>query len=428
MSSNNFYEIVRNSFADSLEDFEDNLLFLHNVQTSTLGLTPSDLQKVNETVWVRQPTRAKAYSGTNQTGNFQTTTERRVPVTVNRVHSVPITKTTYEVRDADNLRQAFKAASSELATTVNQTILETMVASATVIQTKNAEITSNADIEVLRSRLLSMGIPFDANKMNLALTPASRLGVLADLSSRETLNEMPSKAYKESYVGRVARFQTLEMQYSDIVTGSATTGVTISGANQRHIPRGSVLVGGNEIPVDNRFMNLTVSSSAGLEVGDAFTIAGVFELHIISRKPTTTLKTFRIVDKPSAGVITISPAIVDGSHIGAIDPEKQYANVSATPADGAAIALKNIATVAPSIFWHHDACVLIPSKIPVNASGLGREGSKIVATMTIKPGLAVVLSADTDINTLDVKFRFDVYYGFNVINPEMVGLYLPLQV
>lgn len=427
MSSNNFYEIVRNSFADSLADFEDNLLFLHNVKTDTLGLSPGDLQKVNDAVWVEQPTRLQAFDGINQTGNFQTTTERRVPVTVNRVHSVPITKTAFEVRNADRLREAFKAASAELATTVNQTILQALVASATIIQTKNTEITSNADIEVLRTRLVSMGLPFDSNKMNLALTPQSRSGVLVDLSSRETLNEMPSRAYKDSYVGRVAQFQTLEMQYSDIVIGSATTGVTISGANQRHVPQGSVLVGGNEIPIDNRFMNLTVSSSAALNVGDALTIAGVFEFHHISRLPTTTLKTFRIIGKPSAGVITISPAIVDGAHGGATDSEKQYANVSATPADGAAIVLSNIATVAPNVFWHRDACVLIPSKMPVNVPSLGGPGSNIVATTTIKPGLAVVLSADSDINTLNVKFRMDTYYGFNVINPEMVGLYLTMQ-
>jgi hypothetical protein len=91
---------------------------------------------------------------------------------------------------------------------------------------------------------------------------------------------------------------------------------------------------------DNRFQTVTlaVAGTTGIKAGDAFTIAGVNEVHHITKADTGSLKTFRIVSQATGtagqtGTYVITPPIISGT--GGTDPELQYKNVLTAPDNGA---------------------------------------------------------------------------------------------
>jgi hypothetical protein len=144
--------------------------------------------------------------------------------------------------------------------------------------------------------------------------------------------------------------------------------VTVNGANQRYVPAATTLDAGGLVYVnkDNRYQNLAITVTSGtVKVGDAFTIAGVNEVHHITKQDTGNLKTFRVTAIVSGaggtGTIQISPPII-AADSSPTDPELQYKNCTATPANGAAITFLN--TVAGSVnpFWQEDAFEIMPGK------------------------------------------------------------------
>src|SRR5690606_13106880 len=110
---------------------------------------------------------------------------------------------------------------------------------------------------------------------------------------------------------------------------------------------------GEKSNVDNRYQNITVSATANVKAGDSFTIAGVNSVHHITKQDTGQPKTFRVIEVVSGTVLKISPAIISAG--GGSDAEKQYKNVSATPANGAEITWLNTAAAYQNPFWQKDA-------------------------------------------------------------------------
>jgi hypothetical protein len=91
-------------------------------------------------------------------------------------------------------------------------------------------------------------------------------------------------------------------------------------------------------------------TTSTVKVGDAFTIAGVNSVHHISKQDTGQLKTFRITrivtGAGGTGTVEIEPPIISAG--GGTRAEAEYKNVSATPANGAAITFLNTVTARPT--------------------------------------------------------------------------------
>jgi hypothetical protein len=149
-------------------------------------------------------------------------------------------------------------------------------------------------------------------------------------------------------VGRqVAGFErVLKADYLARLAAAAGVTVTVNGANQYTVPKALAASpsGPLQSNVDNRIQALAITVTSGtVKVGDAFTIAGVNNVHPITKIDTGQLKTFRVVGIVSGaggtGTVQITPAIISGQ--GATDAELAYKNVTATPAAGAAITWLN---------------------------------------------------------------------------------------
>ena len=245
----------------------------------------------------------------------------------------------------------------------------------------------------------------------------------SNLAARQTLNGKPQTAYEKAYMGQNAGFETFKLDYAYRLTAKTATTVTINGANQYYTPKATSTATTGEVSnVDNRYQNLTVAVSSGtIKIGDAFTIAGVYAVHHITKQSTGQLKTFRVVDIVSgaggSGVIKISPAIISGG--GATNAEIMYQNVGSTPANGAAITFLNTADGFANPFWHKDSIELLPGSLSVpNDAGMQ------VLRATTDQGIEVVMSKQAGINGLDAKFRWDILFGVAVVNPEMAGIML----
>jgi hypothetical protein len=307
-----------------------------------------------------------------------------------------------------------------LASDINLDCSNLAALSGTVVIKRSAAASGFDDVAAIETAFNRMGVPM--NNRKLALSTSDYNSMASNLASR-TLGQSPKalNAYEEALVGKVAGFETRKLDYAYRLALAAGVTVTVNGANQYYTPKATnTAATGETSNVDNRYQNLTIAVSSGtVKVGDCFTVAGVNEVHHITKADTGSLKTFRITAIVSgaggSGVVTISPPII--SNGGSTDPESQYKNVSATPANGAAITFLNTVTASVNPFFQGDAFEIIPGRyMPKPDSGLA------VMSATTESGITVVMTRQGSINALDTKYRWDVYYGLVNLQPEMSGI------
>ncbi len=114
-------------------------------------------------------------------------------------------------------------------------------------------------------------------------------------------------------------------------------------------------------------------------------------------------------------MIQISPAII--SNQGGTIAGREYQNVTATPANGAAITWLNTATAELNPFFVKNQLLLIPGSFVVNP----QDGWMTMQARTPKFGLGITYTRQGDINTLNVKARWDIDFGTVLLNPQMAG-------
>jgi len=329
--------------------------------------------------------------------------------------------TAKELRDQLQENRLGQAAAQKLASDINVATLSVASNQGTIVAARSTAASGYSDVAEADALMNEQGVMMDGRCF--ALSSRDYNGMAGDLAARETMNNIPTEAYRRSYVGEVAGFQTFKMDYANRLTAAAGVTVTVNGDDQYYTPAATSTSGTGETSnVDNRSQSLIIGVSSGtVKVGDAFTIAGVNAVHHITKQDTGQLKTFRITAIVSgsggAGTVTISPAIVSGE--GATDAELQYQNVTATPATGAAITFLNIASAPVNCFWHKDAIELLPASLAVPTDA----GADIMRATTDQ-GVELVMQKQFDINTQKTKYRWDTLFGVVMVQPEMAGIML----
>ena len=417
--ANSFSKEERVAYENILEGFNDALVMTSIV--SKYNTNGTQMERSSDTIWRPMPYIAQSYDGSDATSNFGDSTQLAVPATIGyQKHSTALL-TAKELRDQLQENRLGSAAAQKLASDINVACLTVASNQGTIVAARSAAASGYSDVAEADALMNEQGVMMDGR--SFALSSRDYNGMASDLAARETMNNIPTEAYRRSYVGEVAGFQTFKMDYANRLTAAAGVTVTVNGANQYHTPAATSTAGTGEVSnVDNRTQSLIIGVSSGtVKVGDAFTIAGVNAVHHITKQDTGQLKTFRITAIVSgaggAGTVTISPAIVSGQ--GATDAELQYQNVTATPATGAAIAFLNIAAAPVNCFWHRDAIELLPASLAVPTDA----GADIMRATTDQ-GLELVMQKQFDINTQKTKYRWDTLFGVAMVQPEMAGIML----
>lgn len=415
---NNFSKEERVAFEQILEGFEDALVLSRNITVYRNDQTM--MERTGDVIWRPQPYILPSYDGRDQTGNFHDKTQRSVPCSIGYEKSVPWSMSATELRDALQENRLGSAARQRLASDINVAVMTVAKNEGTMVVTKSSAASGFADVAAIENAMNRVGIAGDARY--LALSTFDYNGLAADLANRQNITDMSKEAYRRAYVGMIASFETYKLDYALQLAANTTAGVTIdtrASANNFYEPKAtSSDSAGRRSNVDNRYQTITVSDNTNFAVGDCFTIAGVNEVHHITKLDTGSLKTFRVIQKLAANQVVISPPIVDPA-LGGGHAATMYQNVVVTTSATAAIVFLNSVKKAANPFWHKEAIELLPSRyeVPKNA------GVAVMRSST-EQGIEITMTKWFDGMTYETFFRLDVRFGVNMLQPEMAGIAL----
>ena len=417
--ANSFSKEERVAFEDILSGFNDALVLSSLV--TKYNTNGQQMERSSDTIWRPEPYIAQSFDGSDATSNFKDSTQLAVPATIGyQKHSTALL-TAKELRDQLQENRLGQAAAQKLASDINVAVLTVASNQGTIVSKRTTAASGFTDVAEVDALMNEQGVMM--SDRNYALSTRDYNGMAADLAARQTMIQIPTEAYRRAYIGEVAGFQTYKMDYANRLTAAAGVTVTVNGAGQYYTPKATSTAATGEVAnVDNRYQNLTIAVTSGtVKVGDAFTLANVFAVHHITKQSTGVLKTFRITAIVSgsggSGVVTISPPII--SNGGSTDAEAQYKNVTATPANGAAITFLNTVTAAVNCFWHKDAIELLPASLAIPTDA----GADIMRATTDQ-GVELVMQKQFDINTQKTKYRWDTLFGVVMLQPEMAGIQL----
>ncbi|AZC09443.1 hypothetical protein DKE47_006330 [Acinetobacter nosocomialis] len=413
--SNSFSKEERVAFEDMLEGFQDQLVLSKLVNKHRMS--DVEAERSNNTIWRPMPYIATSYDGMDQTGNFKDKTQLSVPATIGYKKSSPWILDAQELRDQLQENRLGDAAKQKLASDINLAVSKVASLQGTLVVKRTGAATGFDDVALADAIMNEQGIPM--NDRRIALATRDYNSMAGDLAKRQNVVGKVQTAYDRAYIGDVAGFDAFKLDYSERLGAATATGVTVGAANQFYVPKATSTAATGEVGnVDNRYQTITVAVTGGaLKEGDAFTITGVESVHQITKQATGQLKTFRVVKVNNPTSVVISPPIISAQ--GGSEAEKQYQNVSATPANGAVITMLNTATAYANPFWHRDAIELIPARyaVPANAGAA-------VLRATTDQGIELVFQKQYDINTMKTKYRLDTMFGVVMVNPEMAGIEL----
>jgi hypothetical protein len=327
----------------------------------------------------------------------QATTETTVPLTISQ-GGADLSFTSLErTVSVQQFEQKMQAAVAAVVNEIDRQGLD--LARRTVYNTVGTvgtlPTTQAAALQVLtqgQQKLDEMGAPRDRQR-SIVVNPAMNASIVQGLAGLFNASSSISKQYSSGiFVDGLGLNVAMDQNVSRHSNGTAVAGTnTVNGAGQT----GSTL---------------TVNALNGtLTVGTVFTIAGVNAVNPQSRQDTGSLQQFVVTAAAAAAAtsVSISPAIV---------PSGAFQNVTASPANSAAITIVGAASAAydTNIMYHKDAFTLamLPMYEPANGTG-----AKV--TQMSDDGFTVKVTQFYDgVNDNNIM-RLDVLFGWASTYPEL---------
>ena len=196
-----------------------------------------------------------------------------------------------------------------------------------------------------------------------------------------------SEQFREGLVARTAMADYYENErcFTDTY-GSDVTTVTI-----------------NDATFTSGEATTTIAGSTGHAVGNVITMAGCYAVHPETKVAYPNLQQF-VITAVSGNDITISPTPVTSG-------AKQ--NVSAMPADGAAVVFAGATSAAyvNSLMYHKQAFQFVTADLPLL-------GTAENCTRKVQDGLSMRVWFDGDIRNDELLMRIDMLYGMAALRPE----------
>lgn len=402
-------------FDTMIEGFDDALVIGKGATTFTPP-SPQDMVHFGDRFWLDTPMIGASYDGFDQSSNFDGLTELAVPVSVGFHKSAPKTLSSKNLRNARSMEQYGRAARQKLSSDINLALYTRAALEGSVFVKRTGAASGFDDIAAADAAFTEIGV---GNGDRLAfIAPRDYNNMASDLAGRSESTARSSSAFSKALINSdVAGFELYKNDQSVRLAAATGGAVKVDGANQYHEPTAtSTATTGETENVDNRYQDVLVKEGtyANIKAGDAFTIAGVYSVHMITKQSTGQLQTFRVISKPAANTIRIAPAII--SNEGATIAGKELQNVDATPADAAALTWLNTTTAAISPFFKKESLLLIPGSFAVDP-----EDGWNVMRATTDLGIGITYTRQGNINDLSVKARWDVDFGTALTNNQLAG-------
>ncbi len=401
-------EIV--AFEKILEKFDPNNITMRQVSTRNPDMVEQERGGYRE--WRPKPYISRTKSGLTLTdGDFVDMTQLSVPVDIDQIENVPFTMSSQDLNDPQQLERKTQSAAQACNAVIDRYVANLVGLQGTVVSTSTTALTGYDDLANAEAALTEIDVPLEMDR-TMILNPRDYNKVAGNLAERQTFTSKTLGAYERSYVGMNAGFDTFKASFQPRLAAAAGGAITVTGA-QSHIP---LAQDGNNKNVDNRYMTLTVSATANVKTGDAFTIAAVESVSLINKEETGQLKTFRVISVDSGTTLTISPALIPKD--GAAESQKDYANVNTEAGAGAAINWLNTQDSTVNSFWVNDS-------IEITGGKLARpQGGVDTLTMTSDTGVQFLFARQGAINDLSTKYRLTIFFGATILCEEMCGVML----
>jgi hypothetical protein len=411
-------EIV--AFDQLLEGFQDALVMSKNVAMYRTDQTM--MERTNDTIWRPQPYIAVTYSGADATSNFGDYTQLAVPASITTQRHAAWQFTAKELRDALQENRISNSAEQRLASDINQSVIDQASLLGGIFIKRSAAATGFDDVAQIEAAFNETGVQFEDRK--LVLSTRDYNGMASDLqkNTRSFGDPISNEALRRASVGMVASFDTYKADYLRRKTAAAGGGAitidTRDAAVNYLVPKATSTASTGEVSnVDNRFQTITVTATANVAPGDAFTIANINRVHLITKEDTGQPMTFRVVSVPVGGTtLVITPPIISNQVASAASAQYQNCVVT-SKASNAGITFLNTVTGYMNPFWQKDAIEILPGRLAVPT-----DSGAATMRATTDNGVEVVMQKQFDINTQKTKFRVDTLYGVVNKQPSMSGI------
>lgn len=367
--------------------------------------------KVGDTIRLELPYRVKSASG--RVLVKQPLVDQTIPFKIEHQEHVGLE---YTMKDLTLSIERFsekylKSGVIQIANKIDSTILLTLKNCFHTFGTAGTRPTKYIDYANAAAKQTTLGVPKDG--MRKAILDPFTVAGLSDEVTKLFSNKV-DKVYGAGYVGPVAGYDTFESQNLPKHTVGDYAGTPLVN--------GATAAGATTLVTDGWDAGVT----GLLKQGDVFTIAGVYSVNPQNYTTTGMLQEFVVqsdVNSDGSGNATISfaPAMNDGTATttnveGDTISLKAYQNITALPADNAAIVVKGTAgsTYEQNYLFHKNAIALAMINLELPRSA-------VVKSRVSDPqsGLSMCLTGAYDITEQSEIHRLDAVWGTKLIYPEL---------
>lgn len=385
---------------EALMLLENSLTFTKQVNRQYSNQFAQSGGKIGNSVNIRVPAQYSVSSGPAlATQNF---TETQVPLTINQQKHVDVSFSSQELTLSlqDFSKRVLAPQIVQLANQIDQDGLAQYVNVYNSVGTPGTANSTLAPYLNAGVYLDNNSTPRDITKRNIVLSPQGQADAISGFSSYFNDQETVGKQYINGTMGRALGFKwSMDQNVNSQTVGPLGGTPLVNGAGQT----GSSLVTNG----------WTAAAASRLNLGDIFTVAGVYSVNPLSKFSTGKLQQFVVTAQTSSdgsgnATIPVSPAIVTS---GAAQ------NVTGSPAAGAALTVVGAAgSITPQgLAFHEDAftfaCVDLEDVSKYGAWGARVSDDQLGVSMRIARQYAI--GSDT------VPCRIDVLYGWQTVRAQM---------
>lgn len=347
--------------------------------------------KIGDTLQIRLPNQYTVRTGA--TLSAQDTTEQKVDLTVGTQKGVDTeflsTDLTLDLQDFSE--RILEPAMAVLAANIEADAL-TMYQDVYQVVDNSGSAMTFANLLAGRKKLTDSLAPLTPRA--LLLNTQANNDVVDALKGLFQDSSEVAKQYREGLVGRTAG-------YGSIYENTLLPRHTVGSQDGAYLVNDTMASGDSTVTVD--------TGTGTLKKGDVFTFASVNSVHPETKDDTGNLKQFVVTADYAggAGDVSFSPAVISTG---------ARQNVSALPADNAAITVVGTASTAhdESLAYHRDAFTFATADL-VMPEGVD------FAAREVYDGISMRVIRNYDINNDKFPCRIDVLYGYKTIRAELAA-------
>jgi hypothetical protein len=380
----------------ALEILENNLVLTRNVNRQYDDSFAVEGAKIGSTLRIRLPDRALVTDGAAL--QVQDDNEQYTTLTVSSQKHIGVNFTSAELTMQldDFAERVLKPRISQLASSIDADVANSFKS---IYQSVGTPGTTPATSLVLLQAQQKLNEAAAVMSPRYAtVNPAANAGLVEGMKGLFNPTDTISRQFKNGMMGMgVLGFDEINMSQSikQHTTGSWGTGITVTSTVST---QGSTTLG----------ISFTGSSKTW-NVGDVFTVAGVYAVNPQTRESTGSLQQFVVTaaaSGSSTATLTVSPAMYTA--------DQALATIDAFPQASAVVTMlgSSASAYAQNLVYHKDAITFATADL------LLPQGVDMAAR-AVHNGISMRVVRQYDINNDRMPCRIDVLYGYSVIRPQM---------